>query len=310
MSNTSATPPLGHLIINSQRLLSASLASNSQMVYENALLAFKTFRQNYNFPYAWPAPVEHVILFISYCFDLGYSPSTITTYISGVGFYYKLRNMKDPTAAFIIKKMLEGCKRSRPRKDVRAPITEAILQKICLILPNICYSPYENYLFRAAYLTAYFGLLRVSELVFTSPIQAQRPLLFSDVQIVQNPKALVVSIRASKSNQAGPPTVIRIPLSGHPSMCCVLAVQHYLRIRPPRAQYFFCHANGAPLTRSQFSGVLSKAIRNLGLPAKLYTSHSFRIGRASDLSFRGVSNDIIKKLGRWRSNAVDGYIRN
>ena len=178
MSNTSATPPLGHLIINSQRLLSASLASYSKMVYENALLAFKPFRQNYNFPYAWPAPVEHVILFISYCFDLGYSPSTITSYISGVGFYHKLRNMKDPTAAFIIKKMLEGCKRSRPRKDVRAPITEAILQKICLILPNICYSPYENYLFRAAYLTAYFGLLRVSEIVFTSPIQAQWPLLF------------------------------------------------------------------------------------------------------------------------------------
>lgn len=310
MSNTSAKPPLGHLLINSQRLLAASFASNSQIVYENALLAFKTFRQNYNFSHIWPAPVEHVILFISYCFDLGYSPSTITTYLSGIGSYHKLLNLYDPTAAFIIKKMLEGCRRTRPRKDVRAPITEAILQKICSLLPDICYSIYEHYLFQAAYLTAYFGLLRVSELVFTSPMQANRPLLFSDVQVVNDPKALVVSIRASKTNQAGPPTVLRIPLSGHPSMCCVLAVQQFLHIRPANAQYFFCHANGAPLTRSQFSGVLSRAIRNIGLPAKLYTSHSFRIGRASDLSSRGVSNDTIKKLGRWRSNAFNGYIRN
>ena len=102
MSNTSATPPLGHFLINSKILFSASLASNSEMVYKNAILAFKTFRQNYNFPHAWPALVELVIPFISYCFDLGYNPSTITRKIAGAGFYHKLHNQDDPTAAFII----------------------------------------------------------------------------------------------------------------------------------------------------------------------------------------------------------------
>ena len=84
------------------------------MVYDKALLAFKTFHQNYSFTLTWPSPVEHVILFISYCFDLGYSPSTISTYISGIGFFHKFRNLEDPKAAFIVKKLLEGRRISRP----------------------------------------------------------------------------------------------------------------------------------------------------------------------------------------------------
>ena len=310
MSNSSARPPLGHLVLKSQHLLSASLANNSQLVYNNALTAFQTFRHNYSLPHFWPAPIEHIILFISYCFDLGYSPSSISTYISGIGCYHKLCNLKDPTAVFIVKKLLEGCRRSRPRTDVRAPITKLILQKICSNLPLICYSSYETCLFRAAYLTAYFGLFRVSEIVFSNPMQPGRPLQGSDVKVINNPKSLTISVTASKTNQAGPPTVVRIPPSDDPSLCCVTAVQQYLRFRPAGAHYFFVHANGTPLTRCQFSGVLSKSVKISGLPSKLYTSHSFRIGRASDLASEGIPDYIIKRLGRWKSNAVAGYIRN
>lgn len=299
---------MGHLFLDSQKLLSASISVNSQTVYKNALSAFARFRHQYNFPNTWPSPVEHIIFFVSYCFNSGYSPSTITTYISGISFYHKLRDINDPTATFIVKKLLEGCKRIRPRKDVRAPITEEILSKICIVLPDICYSSYESCLFKAAYLTAYYGLLRVSETVFTSQIQADRPLQSSDVQVIESSLALIISIRVSKTNQAGPPTVLRIPASRDPTLCCVRAVQHYLSIRP-HSRYFFCHVNGAPLTRTQFSGILTKAIRVISLPTELYSSHSFRIGRATDLAAKGVSSDAIKKLGRWRSNAVERYIR-
>ena len=67
--------------------------------------------------------------------------------------------------------------------------------------------------------------------------------------------------------------------------------------------------NESPLTRSQFTDVLAKAIRCLGLPTQVYTSHSFRVGRASDLASKGVPNETIKKLGRWKSNVVERYIR-
>ena len=53
--------------------------------------------------------------------------------------------------------------------------------------------------------------------------------------------------------------------------------------------------------------VLGKSIRFLGLPSYIYTSHSFRIDRATELASKGTSNDNVKKLGRWASDVVDRY---
>ena len=116
-------------------------------------------------------------------------------------FYHKIHSLQDPTAAFVIRKLL-GFKRAHKRHDLRAPITETILRKICNTLPSICYSEYECNLFKAAYLLAFFGLLRVSEVVFTSQIQANRPLLFADVQ-VEGSNAVLINIRISKTNLCG-----------------------------------------------------------------------------------------------------------
>lgn len=290
--------------------MTASLANNSQLVYRNALTAFASFRRDYRLPLFMPASIDHVTLFISYCFDQGYAPTTIVTYMSGISFYHKIHNWEDPTDVFIVKKLLEGCKRMRRRTDVRAPINDTVLKRICFVLPTICFSMYEAALFKAAYLLAYFGLLRVSEIVFTNLTQANRPLLKSDIRIEKGLTALLVSIRISKTNQTGPTTTLRIPAAADNSnFCCVTAVKNYLTLRPTGAQYFFCHADSSPLTRSQFSGVLSKAIRIMGLPTQLYLSHSFRIGRATMLAAQGVSHESIKKLGRWKSDVVERYIR-
>ena len=251
-------------------------------------------------------------MFISYCFEQGYAPSTISTYVSGISFHHKVRGLHDPANSFIVRKLLEGCKRACGHDDIRAPITDSILQKLYSTLSNICFSSYECSLFRAAYLLAYFGLMRVSELAYTSALQPDRPLLYSDLQITRGSKALLISIRTSKTNQRGPPTTIRVPSSASDTLCAVKAMQDYLGKRPigQEHKYLFCHANGAPLTRSQFSGVLAKAIQSIGLPVHIYTSHSFRIGRASVLAANGVPHEDIKKLGRWKSATYLRYIRN
>lgn len=297
--------------MNSQHLLAASVTSNTHSVYTNALHAFDSFRSRYNLPKCWPSPVEHLSLFISYCFGSGCAPSTITAHLSGLSFHHKLFDLQDPTTCFIIKKLLEGCRRTRPRHDIRAPITEPLLAKICAVLPEFCWSHYESTLFAAAYTIAYHGLMRVSEVVFTNQLQANRPLLESDVWLGEGHNVLFISIRVSKTNHTGPPTLLRIPIAdkASSSICCVTAVKHYMQYRPAHSKYFFCHQNSYPLTRSQFTGVLSKAVQRLGLPTHLYASHSFRIGRASDLAAKGYSSETIKHSGRWNSGAVNRYIR-
>lgn len=294
--------------MNARQLLTASIAPNTQFVYRNALGAFEAFCRAYNIENSWPVPIPHVTHFIAYCFENGYAPATVSSYISGLSFFHKIRNLPDPTSAFIIKKLLEGFRRSDRRQDIRAPITMVILKKICSVLPTFCYSEYECSLFKAAFLLAYHALLRVSEMVFSSHIQANRPLFASDVHLVNEASAIRITIRFSKTNQSGVPTVLLIPRSHDSASCCVLAMQHYLHFRQPGPQYLFCHQNGTPLTRNQFSSVLAKAVRHAGLLLN-YSSHSFRIGRATDLAAMGVSTEKIMELGRWRSRAVTRYIR-
>ena len=108
-----------------QQLLAASTCINSHSVCVNALQAFNNVRSRYNLSNNWPSPVPHLSLFISYCLEAGYSPLTITKYLLGISFHHKLYNLEDPTAAFIVKKLLEGRRRMRPRHDKRAPFTES-----------------------------------------------------------------------------------------------------------------------------------------------------------------------------------------
>ena len=86
-------------------------------------------------------------------------------------------------------------------------------------------------------------------------------------------------------------------------------MREYVQVRPKHGGFFFCHANGNPLTRSQFSGVLCKALKQCGFLSGSYKSHSFRIGRASELAVQGVPGENIKKMGRWSSSAYKTYLR-
>ena len=55
--------------------------------------------------------------YLAYLFDNGFSHSTVSCYISGLGFYCKINDMED----FVVRKTLEGIKRSRPKqKDMRS----------------------------------------------------------------------------------------------------------------------------------------------------------------------------------------------
>ncbi len=71
----------------------------------------------------------------------------------------------------------------------------------------------------------------------------------------------------------------------------------------------FCHIDGQPLTRYQFQAVLRKALQQCGIKADSFGTHSFRIGAATTAALNGVPAEEIKKMGRWRSNAFQSYIR-
>ena len=57
-----------------------------------------------------------------------------------------------------------------------------------------------------------------------------------------------------------------------------------------------------------FSSALSN-LRELGLQASLYNTHSFQIGAATSAKEAGIPDVYVKKLGRWRSDVYQHYVR-
>lgn len=83
----------------------------------------------------------------------------------------------------------------------------------------------------------------------------------------------------------------------------------YLSVRGDKEGAIFIHEDGSPVSRSWFSAQLSSAIKLCGLNPSVYKGHSFRIGAASHVADRGMSDAQIRILGRWKSNAFQKYIR-
>lgn len=242
------------------------------------------------FQVLWPAEVQRVVLFISWCFDRGLAPSTITTYIAGLNFCHKLHGGVDLHNTFMINKLLEGCARLKKKKDVRLPISYNLLKKICGVLHQVCLDEFEVKIFKAAFLLAYFGMFRVSEIVAHSAVLVDRTLKFANVEVTPGAKAVIVVLDVYKMNQHGLPVSMKIPAKVDGSVCPV-------------------RANGCPVTRYQFSAVLAKCIRLICPSCSNIKSHSFWIGRATQLAAMGISGEGIKKLGRWSSETYARYIR-
>ena len=84
---------------------------------------------------------------------------------------------------------------------------------------------------------------------------------------------------------------------------------NFIKLRGKASGQLFIHQNGNNFTRQFIISVLRADLQSLGLPAKNYNTHSFRIGKTCDMAADGLSDRQIAELGRWSSNAFLKYIR-
>ena len=292
------------------RLLESSLAKSTHVTYSRGVSNFMKFRSIQGLPDLWPAPQQHVIGFIAQMSLEGKAAATINTYISAIAYIHKINGWWDPAGNFIIRKLREGCKRQNNHVDSRRPVTILVLQRLLLSLPAICSSSYESYLFRSAFSLAFFGFMRVGEFTVTS-IKGDwaHILLPSDVSFSEDQSMLSLSIRSSKTDQRGKGVVLQLERQQNVAICPVKALIEFLGVRPSCQGPLFVHFGGDPLTRFQFSQMLKKGIQVIGLPPENFSPHSFRIGAATSAALCGITTEQIMAMGRWRSAAVNSYIR-
>ena len=217
------------LAVEQAQLLMASRADNTHSTYAVALEAFKKFCRVYDYDPQILPDTEKVAQFVAYLSWCGYAGSTVQTYLSGLAFYLQSAGAKDVTRNFVIARLVEGCRRRSSRRDTRHPITLSILSRMLPGLAHVCDNNYDVLLYKAAFLLAFHGFLRISEFAVTSQRKQERMLRMSDVKVAGHAprRRIELFLRASKTDQRGVGCTISIP-EVDSEICPVKAALRYL----------------------------------------------------------------------------------
>ena len=268
------------------------------------------FCQTYGIP---PLPLSELstCLFAAFLAHQGLKSQSISTYLSAVRHLQISAGLPAPQRSEWprLQYILKGIARAQsspPRR--RLPITASIMSR----LQTACMSAFpevvEARLLWAACCLGYFGFLRSGE--FTTTSTSQSAVHVSDVAIDSHhsPSIVKVTVRQAKTDPFGRGVNIFLGKTGT-AVCPVLALLHFMAIRPNIDGPLLVHADGSPLTRDQFVRMVKRALHSANIDATAYSGHSFRIGAASSAAAAGVPAYFIKMLGRWESEAYHLYIR-
>lgn len=245
----------------------------------------------------------------------GLSVSTLKSYLSAINHFQLLWGFPNIiTDRPLVERCIRGFKRLRGTvTNQKLPITLDMLTYISkLILPNtkihaICW---------CVCVLGLIGLLRLGELL---PDSKHTDLILYSSNITWiNDSHFTLRLNASKTD----PFRHGVPIhffANHKSVACPVRAIRYLLSLHITDQPLF--AMGGPpstygklYTRDQFINWLRISLtiinheHKLGIDPSKYSGHSLRRGGATSLHLRGISEQTIKMLGRWRSDAFRRYI--
>ena len=146
----------------------------------------------------------------------------------------------------------------------------------------------------AALTLAFFGFLRVSEFTCTGRFNPNIHITPKDITFLpskHNPMYMQIHLKVSKTDpfRSGVTAISILPLN----------------LSGP----LFCTESGKPLTRKVFTSLTRDLLKTMGVNAKHYASHSFRIGAATSAGAANMPPWLIKTLGRWTSDCYERYIK-
>ena len=194
----------------------------------------------------------------------------MATYLSAINHRCKSCSFEDFSVNFLVKKMIEGMRRLNKQKDTRLPIAQGLFLKLINVLPYICSSIFEATLFSSAFSLAFHGFFRVG-VIHIKDISIANA---NDVDKIE------LRIAFSKTDQHGHGSNIQI-IQDRTSTCAVVLLKKYIGLQQNHPGPLYCQFDGSPVTRYQFSAVLNKALKFIGVDTSFIRTHSFRIGAAS-----------------------------
>ena len=257
---------------------------------------------------------DRTSLYVGHLFSLGRKSTTIKSYISAIksvliddGYEWDQKLVQ-----FVA--LTRAVRLTSDRVKIRLPIRKSLLNIMLREIDKVFMSgtsmqPYLAKLYKCIFVLGYYGLLRVGEMA-----TGDHPVKAKDVHVGKNKQKILIVLFTSKTHG----------IYATPQFIDITADQHLEEFSPfvitnefaeARGGYyedgdpFFVFRDKQPVRPRHIRTLLRTILKRLNLEHKLYDTHSFRIGRATDLMKMGASVDMIKHVGRWKSNAVFRYIR-
>ena len=242
-------------------------------------------------------------------------------------------NIKLEEDTYLLSALTKACRLQNDMIKTRLPIQKGMLSLIQAQVIKHYESEHRNQsylslLYQTIFSAMYFGLLQVSE------VAGQHSVLAQDIHIGYNKKKFLLILRTSKTHWKNmKPQIIKIQAKTMPMKglndkrktvdgttskkadllpCPYNLLRNYAASRGGYVndrESFFIFRDRTPVKSENVNKCLRTIIRETGINPEFYSSHSIRSGRTTDLYELGLSVESIKKMGRWRSNAVYRYLQ-
>jgi hypothetical protein len=284
--------------------LSHAIDPSTLRCYGSGVNSYLSFVRIHNFPID-PTPDTLSFFVVFMCHHI--SPRSVSTYLSGIVQQLEpyFPNVRHARNSRLVQRTLKGCSKLKAQPVQRkTPFSTEDLTHLLL-----CYcssDTHDDLLFLSIFLTGFFGLLRLGELVFPSDkaIRDWRKITRRSSVLVTS-RHYEFTLPAHKADRYfdGCRVIIWGEQFGFSTRRRFL---QYLSSRDknfPLASPLWLTAAGTVPDRAFFMSRMKLLFTGN------YGGHSLRAGGATLLAERGVAPHIIQATGRWSSDAFQLYIR-
>ncbi|KDN33363.1 hypothetical protein RSAG8_13544, partial [Rhizoctonia solani AG-8 WAC10335] len=246
------------------------------------------------------------------------SGRTASAAISALKSWHRLHG-KEWLGGYLLSHVLKGAASLAPASSLRPPRPPVTLAMLHLLRSNLnLRDPFDSAVFAAA-LTALWGQCRLGELLGSSR-RLHDPLAYpsrSSLKLCSglsqdgSDTSAVLHLPRTKTHQLSGESISLTPQRD--SLSPISALCHHFRINaavaPSRHLFSYQSNDGITrcLTREDFLARCNAVWSAAGIIH--ISGHSFRIGGTHVYLSSGVPSDVVKKMGRWSSDAFLGYWR-
>ena len=246
----------------------------------------------------------HMECYVVYLHNEGIKAETIRSHLTAIGNKMKLKGLTPNIESFKLKKLITAYGRTDNPPTMRKPITARLLKNMIVSIRNSGRLEHTKRALTSMFTMMYAGLLRVSEVSRSKGKANNHNIHRGNVTVNHKKREVVIKLDTYKFSKK--PVTMAITEEGNISPYTNLL--QYDSSAGNR-KWLYEDRNGKPYIQDAIRRMLVGVLEASGVKATEYNTHSFRIGKATDMWKQGYTDMQICLAGRWNSKAYKKYIK-